>query len=81
MADTVVLPNSSCMGIHNVGCVDLMHKDLLVRIFYPADADTLHPNYTKWLPSSTYAEGYINMMKALLPLLSLPPFDALMSKI
>ncbi len=84
MADKVVVfPDQNCMGIHNVGCIDLMHQDLLIRLFYPTDIslpNVLYPNYTKWLPSSTYAQGYINMIQSLLPSASLPSVNDFMSK-
>ena len=77
---TCEFPSPSCMGVHDVGCIDLMHKNLLVRIFYPS-AEAIGNPSTKWLPSAVYARGYVDMMKVLLPSVPMPPADSLLSKL
>lgn len=81
------LLSSTASSRHSVGCVDLMHRNLLVRLFYPTavvaspdPADLLH-TYCQWLPSHEYASGFIDMVQTLIPSMPLPPADVLMSKL
>lgn len=68
-----IFPNTDCMGTYSraIGCVDLMHKDLMVRLFYPCtEAGVRSSSYsegTKWLPSEEYGRGYIEAMNSLIP--------------
>ena len=68
-------------GIHAVGCVDLMHQNLLVRLFYPTHV-TRKQECTQWLPSTVYANGLIDMVNTLLPSMPWPknPIDKLISE-
>lgn len=65
-------------GAHAVGCVDLMHRDLLVRLFYPT-VGAQGAKCTRWIPSSVYAEAYIEMVQTLLPSMPFPPANDLIS--
>ena len=45
-------------GSHTVGCVDVMHNDLLVRLTYPTSPDSVgHFEYTKYYPHQKYVEA------------------------
>ena len=70
-------------GKHEVGCVDLMHRDLLVRMFYPTDPGlTGVHEYTQWLPNSMYAQGFIDFASSILrPDIKKPSVESLMSKL
>ena len=70
-------------GKHEVGCVDLMHRDLLVRMFYPTDPGlTGVHEYTQWLPNSMYAQGFIDFASSILrPDIRKPSVESLMSKL
>ena len=69
-------PSPNCMGMHRVGCIDLMHRSLIVRLFYPAEIS--QQTNTKWLPNTVYAEGYVEMMNVLLPSVKIPPVEQLL---
>ena len=68
-------------GMHAVGCVDLMHQNLLVRLFYPTHVKGQDVEYAQWLPSTVYAEGFIDMVNTLLPSMPLPAINKLMSEL
>ena len=69
-------------GKHEVGCVDLMHRDLLVRMFYPTDPGlTGVHEYTQWLPNSMYAYSFIDFLNSILPDIRKPSVESLMSKL
>ena len=57
-------------GDHRVGCVDLMHQfegdtlGLLVRLFYPTDAEPGGVyQYSNWLSHKRYIRGILDYIK------------------
>ena len=51
-------------GSYTVGCVDVMHNDLLVRLTYPTSPDSVGQfEYAKWLPHPKYLKAYLSFMK------------------
>ena len=83
MAATAIRFPATLGGLHAVGCVDLMHRDLLVRLFYPtveSDTRTDSRRYCPWLPSPIYARRYIDFVSIVMPGIAPPPMDSLVSK-
>lgn len=64
-----LFPNPNCKGPYStIGCVDLMHRHLMVRLFYPTESMSgCNDTTTKWLPSEEYGIGYIEALSSLLP--------------
>lgn len=64
---------------HSVGCVDLMHNDLFIRLFYPTESHD-KSSYCPWLPRDEYASGFVDMALTVMPSMPLPSADSLMGK-
>lgn len=80
MAAATIFPCSTNTR-HSVGCVDLMHNDLFIRLFYPSEIETIyssHDNCCPWLPRIEYASGFVDMALTVMPSMPLPPADTMM---
>ena len=51
-------------GSHTVGCVDVMHNDLLVRLMYPTSPDSAGQfEYAKLLPHPKYVRAFLDYLR------------------